>query len=817
MLPAEPIIFKDNKVFAAVPNGVATQVVKLNSQNSLTIKDAQLLMQDQGRVLAFTVEIVNKGKTALSLNDYWMKLKNKSGQSFSVKLIDGDKTKKAVLASSTQTLTYYAVVDNNSKLSDYIFESIVWDFSASNYERKLGSIQYPAGATNITNIGSKDNFIFSSTSLDASITDFVITEDQSNVYLTLNYIIENKGISAIDLAAVNLFVQTSDNKSYAMNTDSLKESKLRAGEKKTTTLRTILPKQIMGKNVTLVTTSYDESSKIYIPMSTINIGNVVKAKIVPKGSANVITLNGQRINTFIDSTIISGVTNKKEINIEYALRNVGTETIANPSLSFYLLTADNTYYPLTSNVTQTELSLLPKLREALTLTGTLPSSLNTKNAKLIVKTNDASTKSEYVLAAHELNISEQNAAVGVDFAYNNYAIKLNSIQSSTSENSDLLIAELSVSNKGKSSLSIPSFNGYFLINGVKLNVETKNVVLDNKLTLDVGDTYQFVVYAKVPYNTNINTASFVLTEKGSEPQSAEKTITRFTTNKLSPIAKQSTDKAYEILNPGSLTAAQLLKANLYTGTTGRYFYTEFELSNKESRSASLSALGGYVLDANGEAAFLNFSNYSKRVLSNGKVLVSGWTELSDSFDESNFDFIIGRSITVVNEGSEQSGETLIVKPISYSVDIGAEIKPRTELLKLPFAGYELSMRNIYATFSVLGPNNVNGIKLDFDYDLEKNKRYTAVATDNKIMVEFVDQGTGKIAYTKEISLGSGSGESGETVLKEAINGTTSIVFEDENFQLKIQKYENYVINVYDVFQDAKILIATKELKWFTIQ
>lgn len=799
-------------VYAAAATGVATQAIKLNAQSALTITDAQLLMQDQGRVLAFAVEINNKGKTPLSLNDYWMKIKNKSGQSFSIKLIDADKTKKSVAASSTQTLTYYAVVDKQSKLADFVFEAIEWDFSASNYERKLGSIQYPQGATNVSNLGSIDNFTFLTSKLNAKVSDYVLTEDQNNVYLTMNYSIENKGMSVVDLSGLNLFLQSSDNISYSMNAEGLKEIKLSAGEKKTVTIRALLPKQFKGKAVTLVAAALDDASKLYIPLSAINMGSFTKGKVVNAGTANVLALSGQRVNTFIDSTFISGVSEKKEISIEYAMRNVGSEAVSNPSLAFYLMTTDNTLYPLTATNPLSELNLLPNLREAVSITGLIPSNVDSQTAKLVVKSINATNKTEYVVAVHNLNVSSQNATMGSAYNYNNYSIKLNSIQSSASEASDLLVADLTVTNKGKESLSIPDLNGYFLLNGVKLNVETKKVNLENKLLLDSQESIQFVVYAKVPYNVNMRTVSFVLTEKADEP-TVEKTITKFTTDKLSAINKLTPDKTYEVLEPGKLTSAKLNKANVFTGEVGRYFYSEFELTNKEARSVVLSSIGGYVKDRNGETAFLNFSNYDKRVLNNGKVLLSAWSELSESFDESDFEFIVGRSMNVAGGEAGQATETLIIKPVSYSLDIDQVVKPQANLTKIPFAGYDLSMRNIYATFSVLGPNEVNGIKLTFDYDLEKDKQYTAVATDNKIMLEFVDQGSGKVAYTKVVSLGTG--ESGESVLKEAINGSSAIVFEDLEFQVKIQKYEDYVLNVYDVFQDARILVATKQLKWFT--
>ncbi|MCA0757525.1 DUF4352 domain-containing protein [Paenibacillus sp. N4] len=805
-------------VEAATTVSVAKQVVKLSITSTLVVEDAQFLMQDQGRVLSFRVNIKNNGKSSLSLNDYWIRLKTVSGKSYTINLLEADKTKKSVAPGSSQTVTYYAIVDKTTKLSDFKFEIIKWDFSVAGYERRLGTIQYPVGASDMTKVFAPDYMLFQSAKIKSAIKTYAVTKDQNNVYLTINYLLENTGLNATDLTNLNLFIQTSGLAVYKVDTSFLSGMSLAAGERKIVTLQTVLPLGVLGKSLSLIAASSNESSKMYIPVAALAIPAIKTPAPTPVAKSRSVLMSGQPINTFVDTAMVGEtVSGKTEVSLQYAMRNVGTEALAYPELTFYLYTADGISYPLTFTKDESATKLLPQIREVLSLTGQVPSTVKLDKAQLIVRSGVKENSSGYVIGNYLLKSQQsQQGTIGSSYKLNDYSVSLKSINRTAATNSDVLVAELAITNKAASSKSIPNLSGYFLVNGVKLAVDTTKIALDNSITIAPNETYNIAVYANVPFTTAINNVSFALTETtGSDASSTTKLLYQFNAPKVSEVPNQSTDKPYQILNKGSLTDATLRRSVMFEGDSGNYFYTEFEVVNKEARANVITPLAGYIKDSLGETVPVTFAKFDQKVMSNGKVLLSAWTKVSKNFDPSSFDFIVGRAVTKASGNAGETSDAVVVNPVSYKMTFDGSTNTQKTLTNIPFAGYSFSMRNVQSTLNVEGLYTVTGVKLAFNYDLVKDPNYDYIAGDHKLQFEWVDQGTGKTTYTKQYAIGTA--ETGETLLKEAKDSAMSFVFEDPEVQMKIQKYENYVLNIYDVFQGSKILVATKEMKWFVVE
>ena len=130
ILPASPV------AAAASPVTISNQIVKLGATSYLNIREAHFLMQEKGKVLAFSVAITNNGSSEINLIDYWLRVKTKSGKTFKSTITEGDKAKTTVAPKTTQYITYYTVVDNQTTINDLSFEVVKWDFSQANYERQ---------------------------------------------------------------------------------------------------------------------------------------------------------------------------------------------------------------------------------------------------------------------------------------------------------------------------------------------------------------------------------------------------------------------------------------------------------------------------------------------------------------------------------------------------------------------------------------------------------------------------------------------------------------------------------------------------------
>ncbi|MEK3883916.1 hypothetical protein [Paenibacillus sp. PL2-23] len=790
------------------------QVIKMNNVSTISLLDAQFLMQDQGRIIAFTFLIKNTGNKELSLNDYWVRLRATNGKSFTTKISEQDKSLKAISANSSDTITFYSIVDKDTKLNEFVFDIVEWDFSAPNYERKLGSIQFPKGSSVSTPVNKEKLSVFGNSKLNFKIDQVIMTQDQNNAYLQINYQIRNNGLNSADLSKLNLLIQTDSLAVYPLDVSVFASNPLRSGEQKIYTLNVALPKHLIDKSLDFVTAIKEEANGVMLPIASLQIPLTKDNTITPIDKTKHTFINGQKINTFLESAFLSKVQDKTTINIHYAIRNVGLESVDYPNMAFSILTANGVTYPLTIKKTaENSTKLIPQIREVLEVEGILPADIDLNQAQIVVFTG-ANEKSEgYVLGSYLFRTSQQLGAIGSSYKYNNYNIKLESIQRVASTDKDTLIADLVITNKGSESSTVPMLGGYFMINGVKLNVEAKKITLNNNVTIAPGQSINLLVYSNIPYSTSITNISFILTNQTSSDANSHKHLFQFTSNTINEIASIQENETYSTKIVGQRSDVNIKRSRLINFEDSQIFYVELDLTNKEARASKIAELGGYLSNDLGEIIPVSFSQTNNQIRANGRVLISGWAKVPQSFKDSKMEFVMGQKVgTTGSENDEESSATgIIIKPVKYKLNFDSTAI-NTSFSNIAIGGYELSLSKIHASLHVTGMFTVSGVKLQTNYSLKRDKSYDLIAGDHKVLVEFVDQNTGKPTYSKQFGIGATQAQ--ETILKPTEDGTLEIIFEDEHIQNKIQKYDDYVINIYTVIQDAKILLASKQLKWF---
>ena len=100
----------------------------------------------------------------------------------------------------------------------------------------------------------------------------------------------------------------------------------------------------------------------------------------------------------------------------------------------------------------------------------------------------------------------------------------------------------------------------------------------------------------------------------------------------------------------------------------------------------------------------------------------------------------------------------------------------------------------------------------FDYDLIKNDAVYPNAEDQKLFIEFIDHGKNRLTYTKELSFDSKEMKDDTLLVGKALEKT--ITFNESGLYLKTDM-NNVTINNYKDFKENKMLLATRDVKWFT--
>ncbi|MGO4373047.1 hypothetical protein AB4Z21_20240 [Paenibacillus sp. MCAF20] len=215
---------------------ITSQSVKLNASSTISVRDGQFLMQDQGKVFAYTVTIKNSGNATINMQDYYIRLVTKSGSRYISKVTEADKTKLTVAPNTTVNITYYAVVNINTKLSDLAFNIIKWDFSSSNYEKLLGKLSFPEGSTDKTTAFQAKTMLYNGGTLRGALKQYMVTSDKNNVYVTMSFLLENSGLQSVNVANMKLFAQSEGLATYNVDTTALTNLTIQPKERKIITL-----------------------------------------------------------------------------------------------------------------------------------------------------------------------------------------------------------------------------------------------------------------------------------------------------------------------------------------------------------------------------------------------------------------------------------------------------------------------------------------------------------------------------------------------------------------------------------------------------
>lgn len=795
---------------ATVAKTLSSQSVKLSANASLSVSSAQFLMQDKGKVLAFTVNYVNNESKSLDLGDYTLRLKTKDGKSFKVNVVSSNKDTTSITAKTNQYITYYATVDNGTQLSDLQFEIVKWDFDAPNFERKLGTIKAASNESSQVAPFAAKTMNVNNASLRSAIKGAFITKDQTSAYLTINYLLENKGLQTMDLSKYSFYIQTPSYSVYKVSASELSQLTLQPNERKITTMTVKLPLEVAGKKLSLVVATTDDTNKVELPAGEFLLPTLAAAPVTAVGQSRSVFLSGQSVKTTLGKASLDETGSaEKGISIDYKLLNQGTDSIKLPDIEVYLKTKQNVNYPLT--FTKDESKLLPGIEKTLTLTGSIPSTVKVEDAEIVVRTVGTDKDLGYVIGSYKTTSTIQQGSLGSTFTTGDYRVSLNAIQRSPLEDTDMLVADISITNTTSVSKKIPSLSGYFLVNGVKIENASTVVGLDDSITIAPGQSYNMIVYTQIPYTSVVSNIGFVATEPVTDKTS--KVLYQFSSQNLSAIPVISKDKTYEINSVGKKASIQLTRNAIYKGTTNNQFYAEFVIQNKESRVAAVSNLGGYLLDQNGQVVPITFATMKNKVLPNGKVLLSAYATLPNGFDEEHYDLYLGQAISKAAGTGETAAQNAIAKIVSYRLNGEKPAAVKTDFQHIKIAGFDISFNNVRANLRSSGGYNVDGMNLNMDYTLTRETEYDYTAGDHKLVIEFVNNDNQKLTFKKSYSFTATEGSQNE-ILKEGKDLALLTSFDENSIQAKITDYNNFTINVYDEFQGNQLLIATRQFAWF---
>jgi hypothetical protein len=514
------------------------------------------------------------------------------------------------------------------------------------------------------------------------------------------------------------------------------------------------------------------------------------------------------------------------------LENTDTRSLKLPALNFMIRTQDGLLYPLQAAGINENTTIDPLMTKEITLSGKLPRSISEEGWQLVV-TQAANTgeNANLNVAVAEFAVPQSTGdqlSTEKEQSFSNedgtYVAKLESIQRVPWEDEDLLAAAISLKTKDNQSLPLPNLTGYMELDD-SVRVDIKVIQTDNVIGVQPNKEVHLQLLGRIPYTYEFSTLTVYLQESdgnnggsgngGSQSGTVTDLVAFKLDSSLDSVPLVNAHEHYQIGGIGRSGNYTIHSIQTFPGKSSDVVTAQVEVQNLEKRANELSKLVAHFKGSDGTVYPATISEIKSKISPSGKALLYVWANVAKDQAPNITQLIVGEGIT---EGKYTQGDA---QPDSY-VNAVSFFLPKEQtnvpnsIKDIEIFPYTLSLSRV-GTSVEIGQTTSN-VKVSFDYNLEKNSQYVVNPEDYKIVVEMADlDGLATLSKTLDIEK-SAQGQNdnntdNQSVLKIGEN-KMEYYLTDSDFIYKTRSLKKYKLNIYQLFQGEKKLIASKELDWF---
>ncbi|WP_152532726.1 MULTISPECIES: hypothetical protein [unclassified Paenibacillus] len=796
-----------NKVVHTLSN---LSPVKLTAHSSVRLTDVNILSQDDGNIVTYTLSYNNNDSTPMMMLDYWSKVKTKGGTLFSPKLIAKDQEKKTVSPGSTVDLTYVMKVGREVKQSDLNFLIVKWDFSQSNYERTLGKFNVPASYSITTPVGKPKTVRLSDSAVKVKVSGIkVFPGEDKNQYVKIGVNLNNISYKLLENPNIKWILRTPSGTNYPLTPDKDSTSvSIQAQANKALSLMGSLPTSVKLQKSELLLVEEQGEEKTVLPVAALQLPEASKATNVEVAAnqPNIISVEGQRLSTLLESAKVRIDDGEYDLNMQFVLKNEGKKVVKVPTYTFEARTADGTVYPIETKALDA-LKLNPGDIKTIKLNATLQGDGDTSKIKLYAMspvdktestdtTTPTSTSSfvfSYPVGVYAI---PQSVSTGdglttetvIKNSKGTFGVSLGSLQRLPWIDSDIVAAKVTIRNAGSKTVQLPELEAMFTIDSAQIDGDKKLIYTQSGKLLGAGMTTEAYLLTKIPSELRMGRLEVSLIEKVSEEETNE-WITLNTSGLIQPVSYVGTGKTYTMGAADKETEMGVRRTIRYPGTSSDIVYTEFEMTNKSLRQSGLGKLVGYFKTSDGQY-YKATAKQSERSPGPGqKSIVTFWAKVPKSVTFSDMRLVVGEGIADSKFVTGEGEATAYVNALAFEVP-PTSISVQGTLNNIDLYPYMLSASSVRAYLA-----GSSSMQVEMNYSLSRNEEIEMGENEHKLILALTDQ-AGK-TYEKELVLG--------TDLKAGTNQTLIWSVEDSFFE-KLRG-GSYRLAVYDQFQGQRIRLA----------
>lgn len=784
--------------------------VKVTARSSVRLTDVNILAQDDGNVVTYTLSYKNNDSTPMMMLDYWSKVKTKSGTSFSPKLIAKDQEKKTVAPGSTVDLTYVMKVGREVKLSDLNFLIVKWDFSQANYERTLGKFNVPASYSITTPVGKPKTVRLSDSAVKVKVSGIkVFPGEDKKQYVKIGVNLNNISYKLLENPNIKWILRTPSGTNYPLTPDKDSTNvSIQAQANKALSLMASLPTSVKLQKSELLLVEEQGEEKSVLPVAALQLPEASKTNVeVAANQPNIISVEGQRLSTLLESAKVRIDDGEYSLNLQMKLKNEGKKAIKVPTYTFEVRNTDGTVYPIETKALDT-LKLNPGDIKTIKLNATLQGDGDTKKIKLYVMSPvDKNESTESATASSSTNGFVFSYPVGVyaipesvssgdgltteTVIKNNkgtFGVSLGSLQRLPWLDSDIIAAKVTIRNASTKTVQLPELEAMFTIDSAQIDGDKKLIYTQSGKLLGAGMTTEAYLLTKIPSDLRMSRLEVSLSEKVSEEETNE-WITLNTSGLIQPVSYVGTGKTYTLGIGDKETEMGVRRTIRYPGTSSDIVYTEFEVTNKSLRQSGLGKLVGYFKTADGQYYRATAKQADSKPGPGQKSIVTFWAKLPKSVTFSDLRLVVGEGIADNKFVTGEGEATAYVNALAFEVP-PTSLSVQGSLTNIDLYPYALTANSVRAYLA-----GSSSVQIDMNYSLSRNEEIEMGENEHKLIFAITDQ-TGK-TFEKEVTLG--------TDLKVGSNQTLNWSIEDSIYE-KLRG-GSYRLTVYDQFQGQRIRLA----------
>lgn len=770
--------------------------IALKSNFSAKLTDAQILAQDSGNILTYTLSYYNGSGSSVNQVDYFSKVTTTGGTIIQGNPITSSATLKSIAAKTSQSVTYYVNIGKSTSLAGVKISLYGWDFSSSDYQKKLGTFSIPAAYSQAIAISQSKKVILNNLSVTTKAESLQIINYNGKVYAKVGISFTNLGAKVLSDTGLKGYLASAGGSIFELTLDDASSGfKVQPQEKKTIYYLAEIPSYMKTDKMTLQFSQEDATLKIGLPIISFSLPAATTPDLIVASSAiKKLTISNNSVETQLKSAYVYADNGTGKWTLQFRVKNIGNKAVTLPAYELTVKSAEGYSFPVDSKAFAS-LTLKPLEEKFIELSADVPLEINQGTLQLQLSEPAVEGKTIFPTAYYQVPYSLQtNNWQDTEYTAENnhgkFAIKLENIQRLPWADKDQVVAKISVRNTKSTSVQLPSLTSVIKADEIDISSTSQVVTESTQTILGPNESTDIYVLATIPYSLNFNQLKILLQETSGDSKINFLTLnTAQLDSRVQEIAAQG---SFKLELEGKQAEILERRTTVYPGTDSNIMYTELEMNSLESRKSEQAQLIAYYKTPDNQYFEAEVNQLKTSTMPNGKNLVTVWSKLPVGVDTTQLLLYIGEGVAEGKLTAPGGQSTGYINTLALGLNNVAVVS-KNNLLDVALFPYTLSVTSAAATVTV-GKDTLSAV---LNYNLSNSKLYQMDTYEHKLVLEVIDP-------------------FGQSMEKTLILGT----------DLPIGNYKTYTasftsnlyktlgggairLNVYDEFQGQRILLGTQ--------